>query len=250
MKVARSLATRCLRPGAVACLLALLPALLWARQIPTADSVIARHEAALGGRETLDRHASVKLTGTVEFEAAGMRGTIEILRAKPNRFVQKMSLDRVGDVLKGFDGTVAWEVERNGAALLTDADAATIKAQADWYQEFAETQALRGARVDSAEFEGHAAWRLTYASTLGLEVHSYFDRESGLRIGESWTGSAGETTLVQGDYKIFGGVKIPTRIANRSRLGEMVITIESVIFDGLAPEAFALPPAVKALIRK
>ena len=190
------------------------------------------------------------MTGTVEIAAAGLQGTIEVIRAKPNRFVQKISLNRVGELLKGFDGSIAWQLEPAGAALLTDADAEILQGQADWYQEFSVTQALRGARVDSAEFEGHAAWRLTYASALGLEVRAYFDRNTGLRIGESWNAAAGETTMVQEDYRVFDGVTIPTRIVTRARIGAMVITTGSVECDGFAADAFSLPPAVKALSRK
>jgi hypothetical protein len=228
----------------------LLPLTARARQVPTAESIIARHDSALGGRKTLDTHSSAKLTGTVDIASAGLRGTIEVLRAKPNRFVQRISLNRVGELLKGFDGTVAWQLEPSGAALLTDADAEILQAEADWYQEFHVPQALRGSRVDSAEFDGRAAWQLTYASALGVEVHAYFDRDTGLRIGESWSGTVGDMTMTQWDYRVFGGVRIPTRVTNRSRIGEMIITIESVEFDHLATDAFALPPAVKALIRK
>jgi hypothetical protein len=229
-----------------------------AQEIPTAETVIARHDAALGGREALDKHSTMKLTGTVRIAAAGLSGTIEILRGKPNWYVETTSFSRTGDLLTGFDGAIAWELTRTDSikggvafggspAILTDADADVVKSQANWYHEFVAPQALRGARVDTVEFEGQSAWRLTYASALGLEVRVYYDRETGLRMGESWTGAGGENTLLQSDYKTFDGVKLPTRLVNRASAGERVVTIKSVEFDHVDATAFALPAAVRVI---
>lgn len=239
----------CLVAGAVACAAVPRPSALRAQRPPTVQALLDAHEKALGGRAALDKHESLRLSGRVEIEAADLRGTIEILRAKPDRYVQKISLNRVGELRKGFDGTVAWVIEPSGPALLTDIDAELMRIQAGWHHEFTVTQALRGARVDSAEFEGVRVWRLTYATSLGVEVHAYFDRETGLRVGEAWTTSAGETTMLQGEYKVFGGVKLPTRIVTRATIGEMVITIETAEFDRVDAAAFVLPPAVKAIAR-
>lgn len=220
-----------------------------AQKPPTAEQVLARHEAAVGGKAALDAHSSVRMTGLVIIAIADIRGSIEIIRAKPNKYVEKMSLSQVGDMVKGYDGKTAWTLEGADPGLLTDADADGMKRLADWYHEFTVTQGIRGARVDTAEFEGQPSWVLTYASGLGDEVRAYFNRESGLRIGEESSMAVGQSTMVFGSYKSFGGVQFPTRITTRRGTGEMLINIMTVEFDKVPSSAFALPPAVKAIAK-
>src|SRR5262245_39771765 len=64
---------------------------------PSPGVLLARHEQALGGREALDKHSSLRMTGTVEIDGA-LTGTVEILRGKPNKLVHKLTLERVGEL--------------------------------------------------------------------------------------------------------------------------------------------------------
>jgi hypothetical protein len=237
-----------MRTISLALLLAAAVRALPAQTLPTAPEIVARHEAAMGGRAALDKHSSIRMLGTVEIADADLKGTIEILRAKPNRFVQKMTFSRIGTLVKGFDSTAAWVLEPGGPALLTGADAEMLADQAAWYHEFLVHPGLLLARVDSSEFQGERAWKLTYATDLGLEVNAFFSRESSLRLGESWTTPEGETVLLAADYKEFGGVKLPTTLTNRTPAGTIVITITSVEFDKVDRAALAVPPEVKVLI--
>lgn len=220
-----------------------------AQKPPTADQVIARHEAAVGGRPALDAHTSLRMTGVVILSMDEIRGTIEIVRAKPNKYVEKMSLAKIGDMFKGYDGKTAWVIEDSEPALLTDADADGVKRLADWYHEFIVTQAMRGARVDSAEYDGQPAWRLTFASGLGDETEAYFHQETGLRIAEVSQRGVGEAITTFGDYKVFAGVKLPTRIESKRSGGEILMNILTVEFDKVPASAFALPPSVKAIAK-
>ena len=42
--------------------------------------------------------------------AAGLSGKLEAFHAKPDKFVQRMSLPGIGDMEEGFDGTVGWSL--------------------------------------------------------------------------------------------------------------------------------------------
>lgn len=243
-------AMRAVRRAGVACVLAVVAASPLAAQAPPpAESLLARHAAAIGGVTSLNKHTSLRLTGTVAVEPSGMKGTIEILRGKPALFLQRIRIEDIGELVKGYDGSVAWVIEMSNPALLTGIDSVVVSTQAEWLHEFLAPAALRGARVDSADFEGQRAWRATYASELGLEISAYFARETGLRIGEVFTTGLGETTNLESDYKDFGGVKLPTTIVNRASGGSVTMTIRDVEFDRLDSAAFALPAAVKALIK-
>jgi len=220
-----------------------------AQRVPTAQEVIARHEAASGGADALNKHTTIKLAGTVQIAEGDLRGTIEILRGRGNRFVEKMVFNSIGAVSKGYDSTVAWVMDPQGPALLTGADADALEVEANWYHAFLAPPGLRLARVDSAEFGAEPAWQLTYAAELGLEASVFFSRASGLRLGETRAMPVGETSTMESAYKDFGGVKLPTIVTNRTRAGSMVITIDSVEFDRVPASALAPPPQVRALIK-
>jgi hypothetical protein len=221
-----------------------------AAQAPSASALLMKHEAALGGREALDRHSSVRLTGTVTVDSGAMKGTVEILRGKPNKFVQKMNLIGLGELAKGYDGTVAWEIELGTPAILTDVDAAAVRSHAQWDHDFLAAVALHVGQVDTALFEGQSAWRVTYASDLGLEIHTFFSRESGLRLANVMNTLTGPTTTIYGDYTEIGGVKIPMKVTTRSETSEVVVSIEKVEFDRVESTALALPPPIKAILRQ
>jgi hypothetical protein len=216
---------------------------------PTADQVLSRHEAAVGGRAALDAHTSIRTTGVIIIAGSNIRGTVETFRAKPDKYMEKMTLSDVGEMQKGYDGTTAWVVEMSEPGLLTDADAESMKRLADWHHEFLVSQAIHGARVDTAEFDGQPAWQLTYASGIGEEIRSYFNRETGLRIGEESVLGVGESMTTFGDYKDFGGVRLPTRILTKRASGEMLLNVVTVEFDKVPASAFSLPAAVKAIAK-
>lgn len=220
-----------------------------AAQTPSPGELLARHELALGGREALDKHSSLRLTGVVELDGGALKGTIEILRAKPDKFVQKMTLERVGDLWTGYDGKTAWTLELSVPALLTDTDAASVRSHAQWDHDYLAPVALYVGRVDSAEFEGEPAWRVTFASELGLEVQSFFARSSGLRTGVVTNTLTGVSTALYGDYAEVEGVRVPRRRVTRGDSSEVVIRIEKVEWDNVPASALELPSAVKAIAK-
>ena len=220
-----------------------------AAQAPSPGELLARHELALGGRASLDKHTSLRMTGTVELDRGALKGTVEILRGKPNKFVQKLTLERVGELIKGFDGNIAWVLEMSTPALLTDVDAAALRSQAQWDHDFLSPVALFVGRVDTAEFEGEAAWKVTFASDLGLEVQSFFSRASGLRTGVVTNSMDGPATTLYGEYMEVGGVRVPTRIITRTDSNEVVIRIDKVEWDKVPEKDLEMPPPVKAIAK-
>jgi hypothetical protein len=51
------------------------------------------------------------------------------------------------------------------------------------------------------------------------------------------------------DYKDFGGVKMPTKRVQKLPMAEVNMEITAVEFDKVDPTTFALPDAVKALVK-
>src|SRR5262245_11950200 len=66
--------------------------------LPTARSIIDRHVKEIGGREAVLAQTSTHATGTVSLPAAGLTGKLEAFHAKPNKFLQRMTLPGIGDI--------------------------------------------------------------------------------------------------------------------------------------------------------
>lgn len=86
---------------------ALLPAAAAAQALPTAKTLMDKHNAALGGRAMLDKYTSMQMTAKLTIAAMGMEATLETYRAKPNLYLQKTIIAQIGEVLQGYDGKVA-----------------------------------------------------------------------------------------------------------------------------------------------
>ena len=82
-----------------------------AETLPDAREIVNKHIKAVGGREAILSHKSMKAVGTLSVPASGISGPIEMIQAaEPNRMVLKTTVPGIGDILEGFDGSHAWSV--------------------------------------------------------------------------------------------------------------------------------------------
>ena len=78
--------------------------------LPPAREVIDRHLEAIGGREAVLAHSSSHAIGTIEVPAAGLKGTLEVFAAKPDKSLMRATLTGVGEIQEGYNGTVGWSI--------------------------------------------------------------------------------------------------------------------------------------------
>ncbi len=224
--------------------------------LPDAKTLIAKADQAMGGRAAMDKHSSIHQTGTITIAVANISGALEIWRAKPALFVQKQSLGMLGDISTGFNGSVAWGTSSQAGAQLLEGDAATeVRNNADFFADFYDPSKVKSAEtVALTDFDGKKAYEVKIIRLNDSESRNYFDAETGLRIGQSsrvtMQGQAIDQTAVIGEYKEFGGLKIPTRIVRKLGPADVVLEVTNVEFDKVEPSAFELPDSVKAIIKK
>jgi outer membrane lipoprotein-sorting protein len=224
-----------------------------AQALPSAKSLIEKHDAAVGGRAAMDKHSSVHQTVTISIAAANITGSIDVYHSKPDLFLTKTTLPQ-GQVLGGYDGKTAWNLTPQGAQLLDSASAAPVKGQADFFGDYYNPARTRSAEtVDISDFEGRRCYKVKIVHTDNTESMVYFDSATGLRAGQSDVtkamGQDMQTMQLMSDYKEFGGVKMPTKRVTRLPMYEVVLTITAVEFDMVDPAVYALPDAVKALVK-
>jgi zinc protease len=225
-----------------------------AQALPDAKTLMEKHNTAIGGRAALDKYSSMRISGTIAIPAQGITGTLEIRRAKPNQFVQKLAIPQVGEILQGYDGKVAWATNpMQGPTILQGEMADGLKSQSDFASNFQNpADYVKAETVELVDYEGRKCYKVkvTRGTREGVE---YFDAATGILAGIGGTlptpqGPIERSTVFR-EYGDFGGVKFPTRVEQRDGPSVTTITFTTVEFDKLAPNAFELPAAVKALVK-
>jgi len=239
----------------VAVAIAALPFAASAQALPAANDLMARHDAAVGGRAAVERFSSIHQAGTFSIAAMGIEAPVDIYKSKPNKYLMKVVLGPVGEVMQGSDGKTMWLIQpQQGAVVLEGAQADAMKANADFFAGLHDASQYKSAEtVELADFEGRKCYKVKLVASSGQESYEYFDAATGLRAGvlvtlESPMGKI-EQTSVPTDYKDFGGIKFPTRIVSRNGQFDITITMTTVEFDNVDATTFALPDAVKALVK-
>ncbi|HEX6973538.1 MAG TPA: hypothetical protein VF147_04015, partial [Vicinamibacterales bacterium] len=107
-----------------------------AAKLPAARTIIDRHIKAVGGRKAILSHSSTRATGTLSVPGPGMSGTFEMLAAKPDKVMLKMTLAGIGEIMDGFDGTNGWSVSAiTGPTLAQGKELEQKKFDSDYYGE-------------------------------------------------------------------------------------------------------------------
>lgn len=233
------------------------PAMLQAQAaspLPPAKELIARYVTAIGGRDALLKHTTVRSTGSFEMAAAGLKGELTMVQSKDGKQAMTISIPGMGELAGGYDGTIGWSMNpMQGPRILEGKELAQLQEEAGFLTMLRESPGLKSAEtVEQTTLGGEACYKvkLTYAS--GRVSYDCYSIATGLLVGtvavqESNMGQM-ELTTAMSDWKEFGGVKMPTKMRQSAMGQEQVMTITSVEFDGADhARAFELPAAVKAI---
>ncbi len=230
------------------------PAVSFAQALPKPEELFAKHVAAVGGKDALSQIKSMKQVG--KLEVAGMSADVEMSIAAPNRTLMKTTIAGMGEMLQGFDGTVAWEnTPMSGPRVLADKELANRKEDADFLGValFSPERFTKTETVEQTDYAGEKAYKVKATLKSGREVTYYFSVASGLQIGssrlvESQMGSM-QVSEVTSDYKQFGPLKFATKMETQMGPQKIVMTFTNFTFGDVPPTTFALPDAIKALVK-
>lgn len=233
-------------------------ATLRAQTAPAAADIVARHLAAVGGKDALLKVTSLKQLGRMEMPTVGLAADAEVMLAAPNKMSTKMTIPGLGAVENGTNGDVAWSMNpMQGPRLLADKELAQTKEQSDFYAALTFSPSIYASMetIGAVDFAGEKTYKVRFVSkATGLDLFRYFSVATGLLVGYELTttsemGNINATTVVS-EYKEFGGIKFATR--NETTMGPQKIrlTLNDVIINGAPETAFDVPDAVRPLIKK
>jgi hypothetical protein len=223
--------------------------------LPSARSILDRHLDAIGGKAAVLAHSSTHATGTFTVASAGMKGTIEVFAAKPDKSLVKINIPGVGEIFEGYDGTNGWTVSpMTGPMVLEGKQLEDKKFDTDFYSELHdEGRYASMTTMERTEFDGRPCYKIRLVRKSGSEDFEFYDVKTGLKAGRTATREtpmgAMTGTSVESDYKKFGKLLVPTTIKNSIAGVQQLITIETIQFDQVSPAMFQPPAEIKALIK-
>ena len=225
-----------------------------AENLPSARSIVDRHVAAIGGRAAVLSHSSTRATGEISVASAGMKGTLEVFAAKPDKSLVKINIPGVGEVVEAYNGTHGWTTsDMTGPMLLEGRQLEDKKFDANFLSDLHEGRYESMTTVEQTEFDGRPCYKLRLVRKGGSEDFEFYDVKTGLKAGRI---AARETqmgvvtaTSVETDYKKFGNLLFPTTVKNTLMGIQQTISLRTVEFDTVKPSVFELPAQIKALIK-
>jgi outer membrane lipoprotein-sorting protein len=235
-----------------------LPSLAQAQALPSATEIFDRHVQEIGGKDAVLAISSIRQKGTLELAAMGITADVTMAMARPNKSSMIMAIPGLGEIQQGFNGEVAWENNpMAGPRIAEGEELETRKAAAGFSESFGIYDPARYESVQVLEkttFAGEEAYKIELKRKVGPAVLSYFSVASGLFIGSqtSVVSPMGtiEVNAVAGDYKTFGKIRMPTKLMQSQSGQDITITFTDITFDTVTDDAFALPPAIQALVKK
>jgi len=225
--------------------------------LPSVATVIDHLVAATGGRAAWEaRHSQVE-HATIEFAKQGLKGSLTIYEAAPDKYLGLTELPGIGKISTGSNGDVAWENSalqgpriKQGAERADALREGAFNAQLYWQKLYAKAEV-----TGSETTEGHECYKVVFTPKEGKPVTEFYDKKSGLLIktAATVTSQMGDVNaeILYNDYRKEGDVLSAHRMVNRAAQQEFVIQIESVeVNPDLPKDRFDLPPEIKALLNK
>jgi len=224
-------------------------------KLPSADQILDKYLAAVGGANALTKIKTRVLKGTID--AMGSQNPIEIYAQAPDKRIS-ISHPHSGPSVTAFNGEVGWLTTPAGVHQMSGAEREAARIDAQLY--FAAR--LRSLYKEFHVFPGEeVAGRQTVVVTAQPEIRSpyiparptarpplrlYFDQENGLllrlvRYAETPLGR-NPTQIDYGDYRENDGVKIPYRWTLTRPNGSFTIRIDKVDQNVPIDEKLFVPP--------
>ena len=223
--------------------------------VPSGAELVARHVVAIGGETAWRAVTSSRAIGTVELPAQNIRGTLEMLSARPGRAVLRINIAGLGRTEVGISDGIGWMIDPMvGPSLVTGA--ALVQMKNDTHFDAAlhpPDLIVSVVTVGRVEFDGRPAFKAAVTYVTGQTQDEFFDADTGLLIGTEGTSDTpmGKVPMkvTLRDYKTFGTVKLPTRVIQSALAAEQHFVIENVELNTVKPEALDLPPMIRAMIK-
>ena len=223
--------------------------------LPAARDIINKYIEATGGSAAFKSVSSMRAKGVFTITGQQISGELEMMAARPNKLLTRITITAIGLAEEGYDGKVGWSIDPfRGPALITGRGL-DERADEAWFDaplhgsDLVKEMTVMG----KEDFDGRQAYRVKVVSLRGTEQFELFDEKTGLQVGveatrETPLGIIPTVTMFR-DYQRFGQLTFPSKVVQRIMGQEQVFTFTLYEFNSVEPSVFELPPPIKALIK-
>jgi len=209
----------------------------------TADEIVEKSLAAIGGRAALTKVKTQSLTGTMTVSTPGgdLPGTIESVQQAPNKMRRLITLDLsafgagTATIDTRFDGTTGYTLDSMRGDMPMSESQSELQRNATFPSPFLDYKE-RGTKITLAGKEKvgeHDGFALVVTPVKGPVSRVVVDGESYLPVRATITvdipdlGPVEQTTEFS-DFRDVNGVKVPFKIKGTSSVQTFLITVSKI----------------------
>src|SRR5271154_7078972 len=148
--------------------------------LPPAQTVLNKYLEATGGRDALEKRHNQVGHGYFEIPAMGLRGTLTVYEAEPNKNRLIVDVPGVGKIEQGSDGQVAWENNplqgpriKEGVELAETLRDSTFNLPLVAQKMFSKIETTGSQTID-----GHDCYKIVLTPPTGNPTTEYYDKKS------------------------------------------------------------------------
>ncbi len=225
----------------------------------TADEIIEKHLAAVGGRAALNRLTSRIATGSISLSTpvGELKGTLEVYNKKPNKNRTLINVDATalggGQIVNDqrFDGTTGYVVDSfNGNRAITGDQLEAMKnggfpTPLLTYKDAGATAALSGRE----KVGGSEAYVIRFTPKSGPAVRVFIDSQSSMLVKTIITvnvpqlGGPVDQVVEFSDFRDVDGIKIPYTTRSSNPLQTTTATLNDVKHNTQIDDSLFARPA-------
>jgi hypothetical protein len=182
--------------------------------MPTADDILNKYIAALGGQAAIDKLKTRVMKGTYE-AANGLTATYEVDQAAPDKFHVIFTTPQ-GTMERGFNGSAGWEKNPRGVMDMPGEQLAQMKAIVGMFSDIKLKEQFTRMNVRKDKIDGRDVYVILATTADRKRERLYFDAETGLLLRRTTATQTPIGVIPQEtnyeDYREVDGVKIPFTI--------------------------------------
>ena len=214
--------------------------------LPSAEQLLDKYLAAIGGADALQKITSRVQKGTIT-AFGGQHFPVDVYSKAPDKRLSVMHLQG-GDSFTGFDGKQGWLSVPGRVHMMSAAENAAARIDADLYLPAHLKTLYEKFRVDAGEkIDGHDTYLVAGHTEGQPPLRLYLDMESGLllrlvRYAETPLGR-NPTQIDYADYRDANGLKAPFRWTLARPGNRFTIQVEQLQQNVPVDDSkFAIPP--------
>jgi hypothetical protein len=196
----------------------------------SAEQIMEKNIAALGGRQALEKTTSYALKATMESPSRGLQGALEIYGKAPNKRLTITTIKGVGAIKQGYDGQAGWgEDPYRGLHALTGEELEIARLSAVFNAELRWLDLFTKAELTDTE---DTAFVIRLTRKDGSFVIRRYDKQTFLLLREDaiYEGPQGRIPIEThyADYREVDGSKLAFQWTQKTPVGEMMIKVTEV----------------------